>query len=128
MNDLPDGLWTRISIDFYKGVSSTTNELLGQGVDKAEADADTVQSMGDFADLSGVTEPYGDALHARQATDWGVPLVRAAIHPLWWEVGAPGRDSVDCLLDSRLTGRISSPCRREEIAALCAAVPAGRGV
>src|SRR5437868_3211152 len=41
----------KISIDFYKGVGSTTNELLGQGVDKAEADADTVQSMGDFADL-----------------------------------------------------------------------------
>ena len=65
----------KISMDFYKGVGSTTNELLGQGVDKAEADADTVQSMGDFADLSGVTEPYGDALYKRGIISFGVPYL-----------------------------------------------------
>jgi hypothetical protein len=65
----------QIQIDFYNGVGSTTAELLGQGVDKAEADADTVQSMGDFADLSGVTEPYGDALYKRQIISFGVPYL-----------------------------------------------------
>jgi len=65
----------KIQIDFYNGVGSTTNELLGQGVDKAEADADTVQSQGDFADLSGATEPYGDALYKRGIVSFGVPYL-----------------------------------------------------
>jgi hypothetical protein len=65
----------KIQIDFYNGVGSTTNELLGQGVDKAEADGDTVQSMNDFADLSGATEPYGDALYKRGVISFGVPYL-----------------------------------------------------
>ncbi|MGI8662616.1 MAG: hypothetical protein ACR2LQ_05320 [Acidimicrobiales bacterium] len=65
----------KIVIDFYNGVGSSTNELLGQGIDKAEADGDTVASMGDFADLSGATEPYGDALYKRQVVGFGVPYL-----------------------------------------------------
>jgi hypothetical protein len=65
----------KIDMQFYNGVGSTTNELLGQGVDKAEADADTVQQMGAFADLSGTTEPYGDALYKRGVISFGVPYL-----------------------------------------------------
>src|SRR5207302_5470937 len=44
-------------------------------VDKAEADGDTVQQMGAFADLSGATEPYGDALYKRGVISFGVPYL-----------------------------------------------------
>ena len=65
----------KIDIGFYNGVGSSTNELLGQGVDKAEADADTVLQMGAFADLSAGTEPYGDALYKRGVIGFGVPYL-----------------------------------------------------
>jgi hypothetical protein len=65
----------KMVIDFYNGVGSSTNELLGQGIDKAEADGDTVASMGSFADLSAGTEPYGDALYKRQIVNFGVPYL-----------------------------------------------------
>ena len=61
--------------DFYNGVGSNTQELLGGGVDKAEADADTAQSKNVFADLSATSEPYGDALAKRQIIGFGVPYL-----------------------------------------------------
>jgi hypothetical protein len=64
-----------IVFDFYNGVGSNTQELLGGGVDKAEADADTAQSLGVFADLSATSEPYGDALAKRQIIGFGVPYL-----------------------------------------------------
>ncbi|MDX6494573.1 MAG: hypothetical protein QOE17_559, partial [Gaiellales bacterium] len=65
----------KLVFDFYDGVGSNTQELLGGGVDKAEADADTAQSKNVFADLSATSEPYGDALAKRQIIGFGVPYL-----------------------------------------------------
>ena len=47
-------------MDVYNGQGSNTTELLGGGQDKAEADADTVKSKGDFADISATSEAKAD--------------------------------------------------------------------
>jgi hypothetical protein len=65
----------KMNIEFYDGQGSNTNELLGGGVDKAEADGDTAQSLSAFADLSGTSEPYGDALAKRGIIGFGVPYL-----------------------------------------------------
>src|SRR5262245_22897337 len=69
-----------------------------------------------------------EAPGSRVTPDVGVMAVGSAM------VGAPGRDSVDCQLDSRLTRRISRPSRREEIAPAlpwrmmeCGAFPGAKG-
>ena len=59
----------KIQIVFYDGQGSNTNELLGKGRDKAEADAIKVaEEIGAFADLSATSEPYAGALAKREAS------------------------------------------------------------
>jgi len=58
----------KIVIDFYDGVGSNTTELLGGGRDKAQVDATTVQSMGDFADLSPTPSPTPTRWHPRTSS------------------------------------------------------------
>jgi hypothetical protein len=76
----------KIKIAFYDGQGSNTNELLGKGRDKAEADAIKVaQEIHAFADLSGTSEPYADALAKRKVIAFGTPYLSRE----WHEVRAP---------------------------------------
>jgi hypothetical protein len=70
----------QLVIDFYDGVGSNTQELLGKGRDRAEADAETVNTMGSFADISATSEPYADALYRRGIVGLGTPYLSRAWH------------------------------------------------
>src|SRR4051812_47481417 len=80
--------------DFYNGVGSNTSELLGGGRDKAEADAETVKSMGAFADMSGTSEPYANALGHRGILNFGDPYLSTNWHdqhaPFSWSLAVDG--------------------------------------
>ena len=84
----------KIVIDFYNGQGSNTTELLGGGQDKAEADADTVKSMGSFADMSATSEPYADALARRGILGFGDPYLSQPWHdqhrPYIWSLATDG--------------------------------------
>ena len=71
-----------MKIAFYDGQGSNTNELLGKGRDKAEADAEQGgrRRSAPFADLSATSEPYADALadRERHRLRHAVPLPRVA--------------------------------------------------
>ena len=55
----------KLVLDFYDGQGSIANELVGNGRDKAEVDATKVaEEIKPFADLTALSEPYGDALAA----------------------------------------------------------------
>jgi len=86
----------RLVIDFYEGVGSNTQELLGKGRDRAEADAETVGSMGVFADLSATSEPYADALARRGVVGFGTPYLSRAWHdqrgPFMWSLATNGTE------------------------------------
>jgi hypothetical protein len=83
-----------IVMDVYNGQGSNTTELLGGGQDKAEADADTVKSHGDFADLSATSEPYADALAKRGILGFGDPYLSQPWHdqhrPYIWSLATDG--------------------------------------
>src|SRR5947208_495461 len=70
----------KLVFDIYNGQGSNTTELLGGGQDKAEADADTVKSKGDFADMSATSEPYADALAKRGIVGFGDPYLSQTWH------------------------------------------------
>ena len=71
----------KIKIVFFNGQGSNTNELLGGGRDKAEADAITVaEQIGAFADLSATSEPYAGALAKRKVLGFGDPYLSRAWH------------------------------------------------
>jgi hypothetical protein len=85
----------KIVIDFYNGVGSNTNELLGGGRDKAEADAETVaKRIGAFADMSATSEPYADALARRGIVGFGDPYLSTKWHdghrPYIWSLAVDG--------------------------------------
>ncbi|MEY2571421.1 MAG: hypothetical protein QOE63_1771 [Acidimicrobiaceae bacterium] len=64
----------KIKIQFFKGQGSGASELLGGGKEQALADAVHVsQEMGAFADLSGITLPYADALVQQGILNFGAP-------------------------------------------------------
>lgn len=83
-----------MEIAFYDGKGSNTNELLGKGRDKAVADAETVKSLGAFADLSATSEPYADALADRQIVGFGTPYLSRQWHeeraPYAWSLATDG--------------------------------------
>lgn len=86
----------KIVWDFYDGQGSNTAELLGKGRDKAQVDADTVKSMGSFADMSATSEPYGDALAQRDIMGFGSPYLSVKWHdehrPYIWSIASAGTD------------------------------------
>lgn len=86
----------RLVFDFYEGVGSNTQELLGKGRDRAEADAETVASIGVFADLSATSEPYADALARRGVVGFGTPYLSRAWHdrrgPFMWSLATNGTE------------------------------------
>lgn len=85
----------KIQIVFYDGQGSNTNELLGKGRDKAEADAIKVaEEIGAFADLSATSEPYAGALAKRGVIGFGTPYLSRAWHeqraPFAWSLATDG--------------------------------------
>lgn len=86
----------KIVIDFYNGVGSNTDELLGKGRDKAQVDATTVESMGSFADLSANSEPYADALASKDVVGFGDPYLSVKWHddhrPYIWSIATAGTE------------------------------------
>lgn len=84
-----------MEIVFYEGQGSNTNELLGKGRDKAEADAVKVaEELGTFADLSATSEPYADALADRGVIGFGTPYLSRQWHeeraPFAWSLATDG--------------------------------------
>ena len=85
----------KIKIEFYNGTGSNTNELLGKGRDKAEADAIKVaEEIGAFADLSATSEPYAGALAKRKVIGFGTPYLSRNWHeeraPYAWSLATDG--------------------------------------
>jgi len=64
----------KLKIVFYRGQGNGADELLGGGKEKALADAVQVsKEIGAFADLSGITIPYADALARQGVVNIGAP-------------------------------------------------------
>ncbi|MEY2435086.1 MAG: hypothetical protein QOC92_4811 [Acidimicrobiaceae bacterium] len=86
----------KIVFDYYNGVGSNTDELLGKGRDKAEADATTVKSLGSFADMSANSEPYANALAQNDVVGFGDPYLSVQWHdehaPYIWSIASAGTD------------------------------------
>ncbi len=85
----------KIQIQFYEGQGSNTNELLGKGRDRAEADATKVaEEIGSFADLSATSEPYAGALASRGVIGFGTPYLSREWHeqraPFAWSLATDG--------------------------------------
>jgi len=85
----------KIEVQFYDGQGSNTNELLGKGRDRAEADATKVaEEIGSFADLSATSEPYAGALAARGVIGFGTPYLSREWHeqraPFAWSLATDG--------------------------------------
>ena len=85
----------KIVIDFYNGQGSNTQELLGKGRDKAEADATKVaKEIKAFADLSAFSEPYANALASRKILGFGDPYLSRKWHdehrPYIWSIATDG--------------------------------------
>jgi hypothetical protein len=103
----------KIKVTPYNGQGSQTNELLGQGQDKANADAITVgQQMHSFAELNGTTEPYADSLAKQHVIALGVPYLSqqwmAQRSPYAWSILTECNDVVDTtteFLDKELAGQ-----------------------
>lgn len=103
----------KIVIDFYDGQGSNTNELLGKGRDKAEADATRVaEEIKAFADLSATSEPYGDALSRRGVVNFGTPYMSSNWYvdhrPYAWSIAVDGTKVADLAAEystKRLCGR-----------------------
>lgn len=71
----------KLKFDFYNGTGSNTKELLGEGRERAVADATKVaEEIKAFADLSGTSEPYGDALADRKVVAFGMPYLSREWH------------------------------------------------
>ena len=83
-----------LQFQFYDGTGSNTNELLGKGRDKAEADAETVKELAPFADMSATSEPYADALARRGIIGFGTPYLSRQWHeqraPFAWSLATDG--------------------------------------
>ncbi len=85
----------KLVLDYFDGQGSLANELVGNGRDKAEVDATKVaEEIGPFADLTALTEPYGDALARRQVMNFGTPILSRE----WYSTRRPYSWSVlpDC--------------------------------
>jgi hypothetical protein len=81
----------KIVLDYYDGQGSLASELVGNGRDKAEVDATKVaEEIKPFADLTALTEPYGDALSRRHILNFGTPVLSrewyTARRPYAWSV------------------------------------------
>lgn len=68
----------KLKMVFFKGQGSGSAELLGGGKEQALADSViAAKEKGAFADLSGITIPYADALARQQVVNFGAPYPSA---------------------------------------------------
>ena len=89
----------KIKIAFFKGDGSGADELLGGGKEKALSDATkSAKELGAFADLSGITIPYADALAQQGVVNFGSPYPSAqwftARRPYSWSLFPDGTNVV----------------------------------
>lgn len=78
----------RLRIEFFDGRGVGAAELLGGGIEAAQADAvraGSPQEIGAFADISALTLPYADALTRQGVVNLGAPYPSRA----WFEERAP---------------------------------------
>jgi hypothetical protein len=92
----------KLKLVFYKGQGSGSSELLGAGQDRALADAVRVaEEIGAFADLSGITTPYANALSRQQVVNIGAPYPPREWYldrrPYAWSMFPDGTTVVDSL-------------------------------
>jgi hypothetical protein len=80
----------------YQGVGSNTAELVGRGRAQAEQDAQQVGGMNVFADLSGTSEPYANALCNQGVLAFGTPYLSRQWHdqrgPCAWSFAVNGTE------------------------------------
>jgi hypothetical protein len=63
-----------LEVEFFRGKGNGSNELLGGGKEAALADAvQANKEIGAFADISGITIPYADALARQGMVNFGSP-------------------------------------------------------
>ncbi|MDQ3756747.1 MAG: ABC transporter substrate-binding protein [Actinomycetota bacterium] len=84
----------KLLFQFYDGTGSNTTELLGRGRDKAETDALKASELKVFADLSGTSEPYANALTHKGILAFGTPYLSRKWHserrPFAWSIATDG--------------------------------------
>jgi hypothetical protein len=90
----------KLSMRFYDGQGSNTQELLGRARERAEADATKVAlEIKAFADISATSEPYAGALAAKQVVAFGTPYLSSEWHtkrrPYAWSL------ATDCTVVSQ---------------------------
>jgi hypothetical protein len=99
----------KLKINFFKGDGSGTDELLGGGKEKALSDAvKSAKEIGAFADISGITIPYADALARQGVVNIGAPYPSAqwftARRPYTWSLFPDGTNVVRSSVASMLAG------------------------
>jgi hypothetical protein len=90
----------RIKLVFYGGQGNGSSELLGAGQERALADAVRVaEEIGAFADISGITTPYANALSRQGVVNIGAPYPDqrwfADRSPYAWSLFPDGSTVVD---------------------------------
>jgi hypothetical protein len=90
----------KLKIVFYKGQGVGASELLGGGKEAALADAVHVSDeIGAFADISGITLPYADALFQQGVVNFGAPYPSrdwfVARRPFSWSTFPDGTNVVE---------------------------------
>lgn len=102
-----------LRIEFFDGLGVGASELLGGGREQALADALTAsQEIGAFADISGLTIPYADALARQQVVNIGSPYPSrnwfVERRPYSWSLFPDGTNVVEASVSwitSRLNGQ-----------------------
>jgi len=90
----------KLRIEFFRGEGSGASELLGGGKEKALADAVRAnKEIGAFADISGITIPYADALARQGIVNIGAPYPSRewfeARRPYSWSLFPDGTNVVE---------------------------------
>lgn len=75
----------KLRFEFFRGEGVGASELLGGGKEKALADSVRAAEKGAFADMSGITIPYADALFRQGIVNIGSPYPSRK----WFEERAP---------------------------------------
>jgi hypothetical protein len=90
----------RIEVKFFRGEGNGASELLGGGKERALADAvQASKELGAFADISGITIPYADALSRQGIVNIGAPYPSRnwfdARGPFAWSLFPDGSNVVE---------------------------------
>jgi hypothetical protein len=90
----------KLEIRFFRGEGNGASELLGGGKERALADAvQASKELGAFADISGITIPYADALARQGVVNFGAPYPSRnwfdARGPFAWSLFPDGSNVVE---------------------------------